>query len=152
MMKSTPDAQLRGFLAKYTPEIVRFARAARSRVRKQIPGGIEFVYDNYNGLVLGYGPTERPSEAILSLLLLPRGVTLCFLKGAAIPDPKKLLQGSGNRVRHIRLAAATDVDAPDITQLIHHAVTTAWPPYVGRTRFRTVIRSVSVKQRPRRPI
>ena len=28
-------------------------------MRKRIPGGVEFVYDNYNGLVLGYGPTER---------------------------------------------------------------------------------------------
>jgi hypothetical protein len=141
---------LRGFMAKYTPEIVRFARAARARVRKQVPGGIEFVYDNYIGLVLGYGPTERPSEAILSLVLRPKWVTICFLKGAKIPDPKKLLQGSGNVVRHIRLEAATDLDRPYIKGLIRHAVTTARPQFIAISRFRTIIKSVSAKQQPRR--
>lgn len=146
----TPEKELRTFLAKYTPEIARFARAARGRVRKLVPGGIEFVYDNYNGLVLGYGPTERPSEAVLSLVLFPRWVTLCFLKGAMMPDPKKLLKGSGNIVRHIRLEAATDIDEPDIRQFIGRAIATASPPFPGSAKFRTVIRSVSAKQRPRR--
>lgn len=137
-------------MAKYTPEIVRFARAARARVRKQIPGGIEFVYDNYIGLVLGYGPSERPSEAILSLVLRPKWVTICFLKGATMPDPKKLLKGEGNVVRHIRLSAAMDLDKPDLRQFIRYAVTTARPPFVGISRFRTIIKSVSAKQQPRR--
>jgi hypothetical protein len=138
-------------MAKYTPAIARFARAARGRVRKQVPGGIEFIYDNYNGLVLGYGPTERPSHAILSLVLFPRWVTICFLKGAMMPDPKKLLKGSGNIVRHIRLDAATDLDTPDLKRFIRHAVATASPPFPAGARFRTVIKSVSAKQRPRRP-
>ncbi|HEU5217418.1 MAG TPA: DUF1801 domain-containing protein [Gemmatimonadales bacterium] len=148
---STPNAALRGFLAKYTPALARFGRSARTRLRKQIPGGIEFVYDNYNGLVFGYGPGERPSDAILSLLLLPRWVTLCFLKGAGMPDPDRLLKGSGNQVRHVRLAAATDLERPEIKRLIRQAVSTASPPYTRSSRFRTIIKSISAKQRPRRP-
>ncbi len=147
----SPEKELRTFLARYEPKISRFARAARGRIRGQVPGGIEFVYDNYNGLVLGYGPTERPSEAILSLVLFPRWVTLCFLKGAVMPDPKKLLMGSGNIVCHLRLEAATDLDKPDIKRFIRHAITTARPPFSGSARLRTVIRAVSKKQRPRRP-
>ncbi len=148
---SSPDQEIRSFLAKYTPEIARFGREARAKMRKLLPGGIEFVYDNYNGLVFGYGPTERPSEAVLSLLLVPRWVTLCFLKGATMPDPRKLLKGGGNVVRSIRLQAATDLDSPDIRQLIGRAVVMASPPFPGTSRFRTIIKSVSAKQRPRRP-
>lgn len=147
----SPEHELRVFLAKYTPETGRFGRAARARVRKLVPGGVEFVYDNYNGLVLGYGPTERPSEAVLSLLLVPRWVTLCFLKGATLPDPKKLLRGGGNIVRNVRLESAADIDTPDIKRFIRLAIDAASPPFSGTSGFRTIIQSVSAKQRPRRP-
>jgi hypothetical protein len=48
-------------------------------MRKLVPGAIEMVYDNYNWLVIGFGPPERPSEAIFSIVLPPGKVTLCFL-------------------------------------------------------------------------
>ena len=70
--------QIAAFLDKYTPEIVTAATGSRARLRTLIPGGIEFVYDNYNALVFGYGPSERPSEAVLSLAIMPQWVTLCF--------------------------------------------------------------------------
>lgn len=43
-----PDRQLAGFLAKYTPEVAAVATAALARTRKQLPGAVELVYDNYN--------------------------------------------------------------------------------------------------------
>ena len=109
------------------------------------------MYDNYNGLVIGYGPTERPSEAVLSLVLYPRWVTLCFLKGAVMPDPRKLLKGSGNVVRHIRLETPSDLETPDLKHLIQVAVTAATPAFPRSGKRRTLIKSISPKQRSRRP-
>ena len=148
----SPTKQIAGFLAKYTPELVADAKDSRTRLRKQIPGGIEFVYDNYNALVFGYGPTERPSEAVLSLALMPQWVTLCFLKGAKLADPKKLLKGGGNIVRSVRLTSPRHLEEPDIRVLIRQAIAAATPsfPSGGRVQ-RTVIKSISAKQRPRRP-
>jgi hypothetical protein len=148
---ASPAKQLSGFLAKYMPQLAKTARAARTRLRRQVPGGIEFVYDNYNALVLGYGPTERPSEAVLSLAILPDHVTLCFLKGARMPDPMKLLKGSGNVVRHIRLSSPDMLEEPAVRSLIGRAVTAASPPFPAAGFFRTVIKSISARQRPRRP-
>ena len=145
------DKQIAGFLAKYTPEIVAFATDARKRMREEVPGGVEFVYDNYNALVFGYGPSERPSEAVLSLALMPQWVTLCFLKGAKLPDPKKLLRGSGNIVRNIRLAAPQDLEDPDIHGFVRAAIAAAAPSFPGGGAPRTVVKSISAKQRPRRP-
>jgi len=147
----TTNQQIAGFLAKYTSEIVAFATDARKRMRKEVPGGVEFVYDNYNALVFGYGPSERPSEAVLSLAIMPKWVTLCFLKGAKLADPKKLLRGSGNIVRNIRLAAAQDLEDPDIHCFVIAAIDAAVPAFPGGGPPRTIVRSVSAKQRPRRP-
>ncbi|MGH7469475.1 MAG: hypothetical protein ACRENP_16105 [Longimicrobiales bacterium] len=103
MKTPSPAQQLDAFIDRYSPEISAQARAALDRMRACLPGAIELVYDNYNGLVIGFGPNERASEAILSIVLYPRWVSLCFLQGAKLADPHKLLKGSGKVVRTITL-------------------------------------------------
>lgn len=128
------------------------AEESRARMRKRVPGGVEFVYDNYNALVFGFGPTERPSDAVLSLAIFPEWVTLCFLKGAKLPDPRKLLKGGGNVVRNIRLSSPSHLDDPDVDELVGAAIAAAVPAFArDGTEPRTVIKSISAKQRPRRP-
>ena len=144
--------QIASFLAKYDPKIARAARASRTKMRKIVPGGTEFVYDNYNALVFGYGPTERPSEAVLSLAIMPRWVTLCFLKGARLRDPGKLLGGSGNVVRNMHLKSPDHLEDADVRDLISQSISSARPPFTGKPgKQQTIIKSISAKQRPRRP-
>jgi hypothetical protein len=77
----TPQRQLDSFLAKFDPSISALARRAILKMRKRLPNAIEFVYDNYNALVVGFGPNERPSDAIFSIAIFPRKVGLCFFAG-----------------------------------------------------------------------
>lgn len=150
MQQGPPEVQLEEFLAKYDPSIQEFTRRVRSKLQQLIPGAQELVYDNYAGLVIGFGPSERPSEAILSIAVRPQWVTLCFIWGVKLPDPHELLQGSGNQVRNIRLATPEDLDAPAVRALIAAAVNRAKPPIDPARDRQLIIRSVSVKQRPRR--
>jgi hypothetical protein len=147
---SSPAKQFAGFLAKFSPDVRSVATAALAKMRKRLPGAIEIVYDNYYALVVGFGPSERPSDAIFSLAIYPRHVTLCFLYGVELEDPEKLLAGGGNQVRHIRLASASDLDRPAIQSLMTQAVNGADTPFDPRARQRMIIRMVSKKQRPRR--
>ena len=109
------------------------------------------VYDNYNALVIGFGPTERASEAIFSIALYPRWVTLFFLNGKGLPDPQKLLKGSGARVRHIVLEDAAALDKPAVQALMRVALERSLAQFFNIRRRRLVIKSISAKQRPRRP-
>jgi hypothetical protein len=145
----TVSEEFAAFLAKYEPPIAALAKRALTKLRKLVPGAVELVYDNYNALVIGFGSTERASDAFLSIALYPRWVTLFFLNGKSLRDPKKLLKGSGVTVRHIVLESAEDLDRDDIRALIAQAVTKAKLTMGGRRRM--VIKSISKKQRPRRP-
>lgn len=150
MKNEKPEKQLAGFLAKYTPEIRRLAENALATMRRRFPGAVEMVYDNYNALVIGFGPTDRASEAIFSIVLYPRQVNLCFLQGAKLRDPEKRLRGTGKQVRNIILEDAATLDEPGVTALIARTLASA-KPLDATSPGRLVIKSISAKQRPRRP-
>jgi hypothetical protein len=148
----SPAAQLGGFLAKFTPEVAASARAALARMRKRLPGAIELVYDNYNALAIGFGPTERASDAVFSIAVFPRWVSLFFLQSATeLPDPNGLLKGTGKQVRHIVLTSAADIDSPPVRALMKEALARAEVRIDRHASNRIVIKSVSAKQRPRVP-
>jgi hypothetical protein len=138
-------------LAKYTPEIAGLAKAALVKMRKRLPGAVEMVYDNYNALVIGFGPGDRPSEAIFSIALYPRWVNLFFLQARGLRDPEKLLKGSGSTVRRIVLESAGTLDDPAVKSLMEEALERAVVPIDPASKRRLLIRAIAPKQRPRRP-
>jgi hypothetical protein len=151
MPNASPERQLHGFIARFTPDIARVARAARTKIRALLPGATELVYDNYNALAIGFGPTERASDAIVSIAVFPRRVSLFFMRGTALADPKKLLCGAGRQARHIVLDRASVLDRPAVRALVRRAAASHPTPLGRAARRRTVIKSVSARQRPRRP-
>src|SRR5580692_5755971 len=148
---ANPKKQLDSFLAKYSPGIASLARRALTNMRKRLPGSLEMVYDNYYALVIGFVPTERPSDAIFSIALYPDHVSLCFLQGAGIPDPQRRLLGGGNVARHVKLESAATLDDPEIVSLMNTALHRAKVPLDPKQPRRVIIKSISAKQRPRRP-
>ena len=147
----SPARQLAGFIAKFDPRIARLIRQSRAALRDRLPAANELVYDNYNALAIGFGPTERASDAIVSVAAYARGVNLYFIYGATLPDPHKLLKGSGNQGRFIVFDEAAVLDRPAVKALLRAAIRQAEPPLPATGRGYTVIKSISAKQRPRRP-
>jgi hypothetical protein len=145
-----PERQLKSFIAKFEPKHQTLIRALRKALRKRFPTGYELAYDNYNFFVLGYGPTERPSDCIVSVAAGANGVGVCFIRGASLPDPHKLLLGSGNQTRFIRLESVDVMARPEVEALVVAAVARAKTPLRASGRCKLIIRSVSAKQRPRR--
>jgi hypothetical protein len=144
-----PEQRLDEFIAKFTPEMGKLIRAARATMRRIIPQALELVYDNYNFFVIGYGPNEKAGAAIFSLAAQAKGLSLCFLQGAKLPDPHKLLRGSGNVVRSIRVESADVLEDPKVRQLIDVALMRAKQPIPAGGVHQLIIKSVSAKQRPR---
>ena len=150
MVGKSAERQVAGFIARFTPEVARAAKTARASVRKLLPGAVELVYDNYNALALAYSASERASDAILSIALYPKWVSLFFARGAMLPDPSGILRGSGKVFRHVVLQPVVVLDSAPVRALNKVAVETH-PTPLARGHGQTIIKSVSAKQRPRRP-
>jgi hypothetical protein len=151
MTDAALEARIAGFIDKYTPAIAAQLREARQRLRAHFPRGVEMVFDNYNALVFGIGPSERTRESFISIAGYPKWVTLFFLDGAALLDPAGLLQGDGKQVRGIRLTAPADMDAPAVRALIEQAIAPHRIALDAAPPLTTAIKAEVAKQRPRRP-
>jgi hypothetical protein len=149
---ASPKAQLDSFLAKFTPEMAKNAKGVLAAMRKICPGAIELVYDNYNALAIGFATGERVKDVWFSIVVYPKWASIFFFGTLPLKDPDKLLRGSGSTTRHIVLAdGAKTLAAKLVRALIDQALAKAGQPFRSGGRGRIVIKSVSAKQRPRRP-
>lgn len=144
------EKQLQGFIGKFDAKNQALIRAVRKAMRKRLPTANELVYDNYNFFVIGYSPTERPSDYIVSIAAAANGVGLSFNHGATLPDPHKLLLGGGKQNRFIRLTSPAILSRPEVQTLIDAAAAQAMAPLPARGRGKLILRSISAKQRPRK--
>ena len=145
------EVRLNGFIDKFDSDVARLIRSVRKTLRKRLPGAVELVYDNYNFFVIGYGPNERASEAVLSIAAQAKGVSICFIQGAKLQDPAKILNGSGNQTRSLRINDAKFLLRTEVEGLITAALALGTTP-MPKSKGYTVIKSVSEKQRPRRVV
>jgi hypothetical protein len=146
----TPQAQLDGFIDKFSPDVAKLGRAAIARMRKFLPAAQVLVYDNYNALAVGFGSTDRSTDIVFSIAFYPRWVSLFFAKGVGLPDPHKRLRGGGNVVRHVVLTDLSVLDDPQIRELMQQALSRSGASLQTGKRGPIVIKSISARQRPRR--
>jgi len=150
MATGSASSQVASFIAKFDPANAKLIRACRSAMRRRLPTANELVYDNYNFLAIGYSASERTSDCIVSLAAGANGVSLSFYYGATLPDPDGILLGSGNQNRFVRLPTAATLGEPATERLIRAALAQAKTPMPDSGRGRTIVKSISAKQRPRR--
>jgi hypothetical protein len=149
--KMSKPSALDPFLAKYEEGIASQALAVRDELLALFPRGFELVYDSYNALAFGFSPTERASDVLVSVAAYPKWVTLFFLNGAKLPDPAKVLQGSGGRVRSVRLAPPSVLHSAPVQELLRRVVSESQSAFALAPPLTTVVKPVSAKQRPRKP-
>lgn len=138
------------FLDKYSPAVAADARHALGFLHRHLPTATRMVYDNYNALAVGFGPSDKASEAILSIAVYPAYVSLFLLDGARLDDPGGILEGKGRKVRHVKLRPVSRLESFDVLALIDVAVAKARVPLPKSGPGTMTIKSISARQRPRR--
>ena len=143
------EAELRGLIARFAPTQARLIGTMRRWLRKRLPTAHEIVYEYSGFFVISYSPNERGYEGVLAIRASANGVGLYFNRGKELPDPAKLLRGSGKQTRSIQMEGASTLARPEVVRLIDEAIARNRVPFASTARGPVVIRSASAKQRRR---
>jgi hypothetical protein len=145
------ETQLSSLITKYASAHQRLVGAMRRWLRKRLPTAHEVVYE-YNGFfVISYSPNEHGYLGVFALRADANGVRLYFNWGKGLPDPAKLLQGSG-QTRWMLLEDASTIARPAVALLIEEALARNAVPFAPTGRGPVVIRTTATKKkRPAKP-
>lgn len=106
-------------LANYPPDVQALTARARAFVRKSLPAAEESVDESAR--LIGYACGPGYKGMICTLILSRTGIKLGLFRGAELPDPEGLLQGSGKVHRHVQLRTASDLRQPGLRRLLKEA-------------------------------
>jgi hypothetical protein len=88
-------------LASHTPEVQAAARALEAVIRGELPD-VVVEYDPGNGL-LAFGRSMRMRDLLFALIPHGGWVNLQLAGGALLANPEGLIEGTGKRIRHIKV-------------------------------------------------
>jgi len=145
------EAEIRTLITRFAPAHPRLIGAVRRALRKRLPTAHEVVYEYRDCFVISYSPNERGYEGVLAIRASADGVRLYLTRGKGLPDPEKLLRGSGNQARWIPLEGVSTLARPAVARLIDEAIARNRVPFAPAGRGSVVIRPTSAKQSRRRP-
>jgi hypothetical protein len=153
--RPAPEAQLQSFNDRFDPKHQKVIRSIRAALRKRFPTANELAYDYSGFFVIAYSPTDRGIDAIVSIAARADRVDLYFSHGPQLPDPKKLLQGSGKQTRFVRVESARQLSHSDVEGFIAGAIDHASVPMPSKGKGTLIIKtnkSVAAKKRKRRKV
>ena len=139
--RRSAEAEVRTLIAKVAPAHLPLIGAVRRWLRKRLPTAHELVYEYRDWFVISYSPNEHGYEGVLAIRASADSVKLCFNRGKELPDPEKLLQGSGKQTRWMHLEGASALARPEVASLIDEAIALNRVPFASTGRGPVVIRA-----------
>jgi hypothetical protein len=121
MRRFPPPPALIKFLKPYDGAIQDLALSLRFLVLEEMAPCHENIYDAYNAVAIGYGPTDRLKDGVFHIAVYSHHVNLGFNHGATLDDPKQLLQGTGKSIRHLTIKRQKDLARPAIRSYLRRA-------------------------------
>jgi hypothetical protein len=106
-------------LGKYDSKIADLGFRVREFLFQELKDIVEYPDSAANIIGYGYGPGYK--ETICTIIPSKKGIKLGFYKGSELPDPKKLLTGTGKVHRHVEIKSEEDLSNPALKKLVASA-------------------------------
>lgn len=108
------------FFAGYSPTVQRIALHVRQLILSILPDAVEQV-DTGNQLVAYYSAGAAMKDRVFYISAHKAHANI-GLFGVGLPDLEGLMEGTGKRLRHVKLRRIEDVDRPALRALLEEAV------------------------------
>ena len=120
------DKKVDEFLSSYSEEVFTNAIKLREILFENLPGIIEQI--DVPARMIAYTFGQKYSGMICTIIPSKKGLKLGFYKGVNLPDPDKLLEGTGKISRYVEIRSEEQIKSPPLKKLI----TSAWAAYKKR--------------------
>ena len=121
-MVRPPDGVLLSYLESYHPHVSALALSVREAVLEEAPEAVESISKGY-AVAIGFSFTGRPlKDGFCHIAVYGSYVNLGFNRGALLPDPNRVLCGTGKLIRHITLRDVDDLNRPFIRRYLQAAI------------------------------
>ena len=117
--------QLDAFLALYSREAREIAVCLRKLVMDAFPNCVEQI-DAKSGMI-AYGFNKTYQGMVFAIITHMKHVNLIFSKGTQVPDPSKLLSGTGRQARHVKIKSEAETENPELRMLLEEALKLSYP-------------------------
>ncbi|HKW17507.1 MAG TPA: DUF1801 domain-containing protein [Terriglobales bacterium] len=107
------------WINNYVKNAGEFAGVAKA-LRTMVKGAVKGVEEYVNPWKI---PSFDSNGPLCCFMVGKQHVTFAFMRGAALRDPEKLLEGTGKGVRHVKLRSVADVKKAGVKQLVVNAAT-----------------------------
>src|SRR5690242_11139535 len=112
-MPTVEGKEARVWIDKYigkAGKLSGIAKAVRALVKKSVAGAEEYV----NPWKI---PTFDLNGPLCFYMVAKEHVLFGFMRGALLRDPRKLLEGTGKYLRHVKLRRVAEVRSPGVRRL-----------------------------------
>ena len=103
-------------LASHTPEVQAAARALEAIIHEELSEAV-VQYDPGNGL-LAFGRSMKMADLLFALIPHASWVNLQLADGALLPNPDGLIEGTGKRIRHVKVRSMSASAEPRIREVV----------------------------------
>ena len=125
MTRSSPTPDAEALIAEglaSRPEGLRaFTQALREFLKQETHPAYELGATSTQSFNLGYGFTPKAWDCYCAIIVYRSHLNLSFPSGAQLDDPDQLLQGSGSRIRHLKIRNLDDLRNPPARSLLQAA-------------------------------
>lgn len=114
------SAELEDFLTSFSKESQGIALELRDQILDLAPGIIEQI--DVPAHLLGYGFAQTYKHLACVIIFQKDYVNLGFPRGVDLEDPEALLEGSGQKARHVKVYSIEETTAPGVLSLLKESI------------------------------
>jgi hypothetical protein len=122
-----PAADVSKLLADHPPELQAIEQALRTLIRSQAPAAEEHV--DFGNKLIAFGWTMGMRDLLFALICHKSWVNVQLADGADLPDPTGIVEGTGKKIRHVKVRSLEAAASPALRALIEAQIA-ARPPHV----------------------
>jgi hypothetical protein len=110
------EADVDRLLAEHTAELQAIERALRATIRAEFPDAVEQV--DFSNKLIAFGRSMRMRGLLFAIIAHRDWVNLQLADGAELADPDGLIEGTGKRIRHVKIRSVEAASSEPVLAIV----------------------------------